>query len=266
MNRLFALPVVFLFAVVVSGCGAGDYESTYSGGTAVEQPERQETTPEQSTGISPTVAASNDAATSVDDKEVMAKLRELRAIFSKSSDKTRIHSISFVTLRDRENFETVLDVIGGCPEIKSLDMKSSLVTDDDLKKVSAIPSVVSLTLNKTGITDKGIGFISQMPNLETLYLADTKITNASIPAIAQAKSLRILEISTDGVNGGLAPIATLPQLNWLLLREVTIKDDSLTTLGASPSLSRLTLTGSTIEDSASLAKLKSSAPGITINE
>lgn len=123
-----------------------------------------------------------------------------------------------------------------------------------------------MTLNKTEITDKGIGFISQMLNLETLYLIDTKITNASIPVIAQLKSLRILEISADGITGGLAPIATLPQLKWLLLREITIKDDSLAKLGASPSLSRLTLTGSTIEKSASFTKLKSSAPGITINE
>lgn len=132
MNRLFALPVVLL-AVVISGCGAGGYESTYSGAPGAEQPE-SETTPDESDGISQTDAASGEAAISVDDKEVMKKLRELRVIFTKSSDKTRVHSVNFVTLREREDFETVLDMIGSCPEIKSLDMKSSSVTDDDLKK------------------------------------------------------------------------------------------------------------------------------------
>lgn len=265
MHRSFRRLTFALLAVVVYGCSDTLFEDPYGSAPATDAAQTKANTTSQTPVPNETV----DSATAVgtnDDKELMTTLKELGVIFSKNSDKTRVSTINFTTLGDREAFEAALEAIGNCSEMNSINMNSSLVTDKDLKKISHLKSVTSLTLNKTGITDEGVKHISKLENLETLYLGGTGITNASLPIIGKLKRLRILEVSSPKITGGLEPLAMLPQLSWLLLRGVTIKDDSLASLKANQSLSRLTLSGSTIEDKGSLATLRSSAPNISIQE
>lgn len=104
--------------------------------------------------------------------------------------------------------------------LKSLDFKLSLISDQTLQNVGKVSSLELLRLDKVhGIKPSGFKYLTRLRNLEELSIRNTDISDDIIPYIAKFKSLRILHLSDcknlTGKNIDL--LANLPVLEKLYL-------------------------------------------------
>jgi len=194
------------------------------------------------------------------ERDAMERIKQLGALCSMASNKRHLNSVNLSTITDREKFREAIALIEDLPWLNSIDLSNSILSDANLKVVSGAPNVKSLMCNQTAISDEGAAWLSAMRSLESLHLGGTKISETSLPAISRLKRLRILNLSSTNIRGGLEPLSELPLLDWLLLRDLTIEDESLATIVQIEHLNRLNIIG-THSDNADTIE---AAPGMRI--
>jgi mono/diheme cytochrome c family protein len=98
------------------------------------------------------------------------------------------------------------------PDLVSLDLSSSIVTDKGTALLKGATELKSLRLSETAVTDAGLDVISGLPNLESLNLYGTQVTNAGVLKLARLRTLKKLYLwqSKVDANGVKALKAKLP--------------------------------------------------------
>lgn len=72
------------------------------------------------------------------------------------------------------------------PQLKSLKMKFSKLTDAGLLQLQPLSQLEDLSLETSAITDEGLGQLKGFSQLKTLNLKGTKVTDAGVQALQQA--------------------------------------------------------------------------------
>ena len=68
--------------------------------------------------------------------------------------------------------------------LKTVNLNSQAVTDEDLANIVKIPNLGALTLNSTGVTDAGLAHLNAAPELRLLSLNGTAITDSGLKYVA----------------------------------------------------------------------------------
>ncbi|MEX0866814.1 MAG: protein kinase, partial [Pirellulales bacterium] len=118
------------------------------------------------------------------------------------------------------------------------------------------PDLTSLDLSRTEITDEDLAAIAQLTRLEELHLAGTRVSDKGLAHLAALNSLRVLDLSETRVTGaGLAALQDLPNLSALRLNRCRVSDAAMETINRYPALVELSLAFNTSLSDSGIAKL-----------
>jgi len=134
--------------------------------------------------------------------------------------------------------------------ITGLDLRSSWVTDSDLREITALPDLTTLNLSLTRITDHGMKELKNAPGIEDLDLRYAEqVTDEGISTLRGWKRLRRLNLrGTKITDVTLGHIGGLPTLESLDIGFVQFTDSGLENLALLPNLKELTIGGNKLTD------------------
>jgi Leucine-rich repeat (LRR) protein len=175
-----------------------------------------------------------------------------------------VGSVNLSTVTSAEALGEAIDQLPPLAKLTSLDASRTTINDAQLATIAKLESLTSLALNETAVTNEGVRQLERLKNLQVLYLASTPVTDGALGSIAAMNGLRILDLSATNVAGQLGPLAALPRLEWLVLRNLSLQAIALDKLADNANLKRLTLTGSRY-DAGSLDKLRQARTDLSVD-
>jgi internalin A len=148
-------------------------------------------------------------------------------------------------------------------KITAVSLRGTWVADGDLARLRQLPDLTSLDLSLTHITDQGMQEIKSLPNIEELTLYFTEyVTDEGVAAIKDWKHLKRLNLHGTKVGDtGLEHIAGIKTLESLDVGSTLMTDVGLERLTNLLNLRRLTMGGNELGD-AGLQALRQ-MPGLT---
>jgi internalin A len=183
----------------------------------------------------------------------MAELAKCQSLQSVSVPGTVVSDAGLVHLAKLKN-------------LKSLSLgvydEGAKITDEGLKTVGQMPGLRWLGLSGTPITDAGLPYLSGLKNLESLNLDETKVTSAGLAHLeplqsilrlrlmdtvddecakhlAKLKNLQSISSNLDVSDEGVAYLASMPNLEELMLSDEKVTDASLPAIAKMPKLKTL---------------------------
>ena len=147
--------------------------------------------------------------------------------------------------------------------VTGVNLRGTWVSDADLKHLAALPDITSLDLSLTHITDQGMQEIKSLQKVEDLNLYFTEyVTDEGIAAIKDWKHLKHLNLHGTKVGDtGLEHIAGITTLESLDVGSTLMTDVGLERLTNLQNLRQLTMGGNELGD-AGLQALRQ-MPGLT---
>ncbi|MBM3740655.1 MAG: hypothetical protein FJW39_33315 [Acidobacteria bacterium] len=147
--------------------------------------------------------------------------------------------------------------------ITGVDLRSSWVTDTDLRKLVRMPHLTHLDLSLTFITDQGMQELRTLPGIVDLSLHFAEyVTDEGLAAIKGWRKLKRLNVHgtkiSDSTLDHISGITTLESLN---IGSAMVTDTGVERLSALPRLRELTIGGNELGD-AGLQALRQ-LPGLT---
>jgi len=178
----------------------------------------------------PSLARLNLNNTSVDD-EAIAGLKELQ-------------HLAYIDLGRTHVTGKVIDVLARLPALKHIDLSSTLIGDDDLRRLAnhldhgRLEKLCSLNLERSQVTGAALHFLESTPLLG-LNVSECREIAQGVKAIARMKNLRFLSLSgTDVRDNDLEAIQLLPELTQLDISRTDVGDDGLRRLARIKQLRR----------------------------
>jgi Leucine Rich Repeat (LRR) protein len=115
----------------------------------------------------------------------------------------------------------------GLPHLKDVDVQGPAITDVGLKYLTKLPALRRLSVGKPTITANGIGQLREAPALRELWLWGPTITDETIESLGELSTLTGLMLARCKVtSNGLAPVARLTGLEFLMIHDVSDIDDT----------------------------------------
>ena len=104
--------------------------------------------------------------------------------------------------------------IGRLSRLWSLNLSETDVGDEGLTEIARLSELRDLNLQKTAVTDRGLASLAKLVRLESLYLADTEIGDAGVRNLGSLTSLRSMSIGGTYVTqqGVLQLVEAVPRL------------------------------------------------------
>lgn len=104
------------------------------------------------------------------------------------------------------------------PQLKSLNLADSRITDEGLAELQKLPKLARLNLFGTKITDEGLQHVGKLKSLTSLQIGDTLITDVGLRELHGLKNLKSLFVCRTGITDeGLREIAEITSLKMLCL-------------------------------------------------
>jgi hypothetical protein len=94
----------------------------------------------------------------------------------------------------------ILERVSKIDGVKTLNLASTGVTDNDLLQVAGLHRIHSLWLANCPITNQGVANITGMQGLKALDLTGTKITLDVVPELAKFKLLEQVRLTNTSIN------------------------------------------------------------------
>jgi hypothetical protein len=186
-------------------------------------------------------------------------LNDLGAIVVMDPGGSHAASVNLSTLSTADALAQAVKHLPALRHVTALDASRTSIGDDAMRAIGGMSGLFSLTLNETKLTDEGAKHLVGLSNLQALHLAQTEITNGGLNSLGKLVGLHILDLSATKVTGDFGPLAQLGKLEWLLLRELTLKDDALVELAPLQTLTHLSLEDAKYSEH-SVAELKRALP------
>lgn len=103
-------------------------------------------------------------------------------------------------LRNTKGVSVLLEALDGNAHVTQIDLGSSDVSDADLPAIGDFPQLQTLRLYSTAITDEGVKHLLRMPRLSSLSLMLTKgVTDAAVPDLERLTSLDELNVRSTSI-------------------------------------------------------------------
>ncbi len=128
------------------------------------------------------------------------------------------------------------------PELESLDLTGSEITDAGVAELKRIRSLRRICLSHARVSDRGIASLIPLSRLESLDLGGTLVTDASGGTLVQFTRLKDLDLSKTTIgNPMVAQLARLNSIESLDLSGTALGDDAIRFLAEMNGLRRLTV-------------------------
>jgi hypothetical protein len=135
------------------------------------------------------------------------------------------------------------------PALRSLGVRSALLSTDDLQAITRCRNLTSLELTKVGLDDDDLAIVCQMEQLERLAVRNNRITNAGAVHFARMTRLRDLDVGETFItDAGLDAITQLTNLHSLTLCRLRIRDAAMKKLTRLRELKTLNLDSTDITE------------------
>jgi Leucine-rich repeat (LRR) protein len=185
-------------------------------------------------------------------KEEILGLTELNISGSSVEDLTGLEEA--VNLEKFEAQSTSIASFGPIAKLSALtylDIRNTTIPNGDLSFLEGITGLVFVDFRGTGLSD--ISNLALLTDLEEIYLRDNDITD--LTALSGLTKLFYLNIHSNNDLTDLSPIATLVNLETLIMRNVPAGNDQIEVLRNFPKLSRLNARNTGITDLTVLGEL-----------
>ena len=165
------------------------------------------------------IVKSNCKSVVFDDREIDSKLisavSQMRNLEELSLRRTKISDGDFQNLRLPDSLQT-------------LNLDGTSVSDAGLTHLSNLASLRSLSLMNTAITDKGIAKLPK--KIEWLQLISTKVTPKGLLESPFRERIKGIYVDGSVINEEvLRALATWPRLEWVEIRNVSLKANRVET-------------------------------------
>ncbi len=128
------------------------------------------------------------------------------------------------------------------PDLQSLGLDRSGVTDDDLKALEGMARLQHLQFQRTSIGDAGMVHLQPLKDLVSLLINSTNVTDQGMKSLGQLTSLKLLLVNNARVtDAGLANLEQMANLKHLAVGYSTITDSGMSSIARIVSLERLEL-------------------------
>jgi Leucine-rich repeat (LRR) protein len=159
--------------------------------------------------------------------------------------------ITGVDLRSSWVTDSDLRRLAELPHLTHLDLSHTRITDHGLQQLRNTPGIVELNLYYAEqITDEGMAAVKGWKRLKRLNLRGTKVTDTTLEHLSNVMTLESLDVGFAQITDvGLDRLASLPNLKELVIGGNKLTDTGLQALRQLPSLTSLSLGGSQRTDS-----------------
>jgi hypothetical protein len=198
------------------------------------------------------------------EKQARVAIAALNGLPVLDANQQHVVSLNLQLIKEDAQIKQAMQWVGKLPYLQILDLSGTTVSDADLAVVSSLSNLNSLHLNGTGVTDECLRHVVPLRQLQGLHLADTGVTDRSIEQIVNLQSLIHLDLSQTAVAGGIAQLAEIASLKWLLLRDIPLDPPILNALEKLTEIQRLTV-GEELAASESLKLLKEKLSRLSID-
>lgn len=180
----------------------------------------------------------------------VSSLTDLRDISKRGTIGLGIEESSFSHMPTQGgNFAPLLPgdlaFVGRFKNLRSLQLEGE-ITDDMLLELGPLPELGSLYLGKTLVTDAGLQALAGFPKLKRFSMFQTEINGTGLKYLEQTTGLTRLEIRTQRGDEVLEYIASLMELDELILN-APITDEGLERLPVLPNLKSLWLNNARVK-------------------
>ncbi len=86
------------------------------------------------------------------------------------------------------------------PQLDTLDLAATAVTDSGLKSLKKFPTIRTLALSRTAVTDAGLEHLTALPNLRVLLLYRTKVSDSGLAHLKKLTHLKTIELKRTEVS------------------------------------------------------------------
>jgi Leucine-rich repeat (LRR) protein len=207
----------------------------------------------------------NDGQANAKEIAAKAELTRLGALVVMDAARKHVGSVNLSTLKSPEALDQAISLLPALTCLSSLNGDGTMFRDEHARVVGQLASLQDLVLSHTGITDSALESLQYLSRLKTIHVADTGVTNACLPVLGGLRALTIIDLSGTKVTGNFESLRDLANLNWLVVRRLSLDAAAISAIGECPSLSRLTLNG-TICPPESLRMLSEKKPNLTIDQ
>src|SRR5580704_3793243 len=154
-------------------------------------------------------------------------------------------AVTGINLRGSWVTDTDLRRLSQYPELTTLDLSLTHITDEGMAELKNLRNVTDLNLYYAEyVTDQGVASIKNWKKLKHLNLHGTKSSDTALEHIAGITSLESLDVgSTLMTDVGLERLATLTNLKELTMGGNELGDAGLQALRQLPTLTYLDLSG-----------------------
>jgi hypothetical protein len=231
MKRFFLLAPLLATVLVLSGCSTPDDPSVgEQDGPPAELPE-----------VPPVDETANVAAL------------EKSATELKKNGRGNVIEVSF---RGTSIGDAELDPLIGLPELRSVLLNDTAITDDGLKLLGQLAAIQNLDLRGCAIGNDGLAHLvglGEFGTLRALRLSGqnnmTTVDDDGMVHVAELTSLEVLAVDFLWVSeAGLAKLDKLSRLEELYMAQTTIGDDAMGLLRQFPILKKLRISRNQISD------------------
>jgi Leucine-rich repeat (LRR) protein len=121
-------------------------------------------------------------------------------------------------------------------------VRAEIASDSVAEYAKELPQLTSLTLTGSKVTDGALKCLKELPQLRGLALWRTRVTDVGLEQLAPLRQLHGLDLQDNDItDAGLARLCRLSQLHVLGLQKTKISDDGLKYVGRLTQLETLDL-------------------------
>ncbi len=147
------------------------------------------------------------------------------------------------------NGKSMLEPLGELPQLISVDVSGSGVTDQQLKPLAQAESLSFLVLSETKVGDAGLAHLEGLKNLKAISLDATRVTDRGLASLAGLSELNRLSLDSTGITDrGLVHLEQLQKLYSISLEDTEVTGAGLIHLAGLKQLSSIDLGGTQFSD------------------
>lgn len=140
-----------------------------------------------------------------------------------------------------------LKVLTALPNLRTLDVQGTKVTNEGVASIAKITSLESLRFTGQQLKDDGAAELANMPNLRKLYIDNVVLSPTGWAAIGRIPSLEVLHIGHSSISDAAMPLLCEAQnLKELMLHHSPVSDVGISYIGKLPNLQKLEIAACSI--------------------
>ncbi len=194
----------------------------------------------------PIVRAGDEVAAAI------ASLRQRGALVVMDEKNADGNSVVEIQLCKRVFGDADLAALKRFPNLKSLNLQGSTVTDDGVKHLAALPGLHTLDLWNTAVTPAGLEPVAKLKSLHTLRYNTRQMTDEALRQLLRLGLAHKLNLAS----GERGRPASIDDVRELQLWSVALTDAGLRELSAFKNVTTIDLSGTTTVTLAGLKELK----------